>query len=1269
MRRRTLRFSAAGVFRLAALAAAGAVAASCHEPLDTARQAPPKATLGDDVFGVLCDRVGASSLYEDHLGASYQRVCHYYESDGAFRYDDKVDLSLLPPVRGERAEEARRLGVAKVETMARWRSDLIRAVNAAVPDIEIESRAPGEGGTIRLHDAFLEMSHALAPLYETNPFDPEGPAVVPASTRALGRLTEALGGSEEATGKLAQIGERRGYRPANVALGAARAALEYPDLRAMTRASLEVLGPGGAGAPALQALLAAGKGELRAMEPDTSREAPLVVAQATAQPSRPRTLIELAGAVALAEDPRFAASDGAPPRPVVRRDRRGFALVARVADSLPAPFADEDGDGLADVDTFGRFVGTSGAPAEVDPPFAIPGVTALAEGVDPFAPLSPDLYEYIDTSRTLAAAALRSVVPLVDATRYVGEGDAEPWKTEHEGLMYTLAGAYLLYGDREEATYDFARGAVEPPGTACAGCLPYRRFRGEDSPLADLAHALGQVLADRESDVLLVTLIDLLENHEADLARMMGSALRIRDVAREHDRLAAEGKEAPAQIAEGAPLWDELAAVLGRIADQPGLVARLLEAFDAEALLTPRGGARHLGDAIATLATTRDQFAYDPENLNGPAINLTVEPPAPADPRTPVDQKKPKIGDNRSAMERLIHLIHDTAGVRQCNKQDAELIAFGVTIPLLTYDECELFQIDNLAAFYLDSLLPEDHDKRAELDVKPTAIGLLVTDGVLEDSSGITGLTSHPTPSALSRLIYFGADSERFSGDLLDLDPLRALDNERTNEFISGSLEPAGTNLCPKNGKGVNECTSPEGLIRVRHPGTTFLLERLGLGAYLGPLVEPFADVAPDTTGEELLVDLLSTLYRHWPGKEHGPECGKSGTPQTNPAYCSEAGGNSYEPLLADALQADDVMESTVAFSQMLADASAKIPVQRGPGAGQVTWTKAQVIEKLARIFFSTRYATSVGLVDRWGKKTATWADGRTQDQLTVFTLLADALNRIDARFAQSTTPDAATRKGQWDRATGELVDALLAVEGEGDQTRFKNRAIPTIGAAVLRVLREQLNAHCPDRESTAKCPWARKELGAKVVDLVSHPLFAGLVDVAESVRAHEPARRELEKFLTYLLDAEDAGGDGEVFQALLATVIDGVQVLADDETLAPILKAGAVALAPEGDPDGPGAADTGLSVLKALGEDQFDEHHVMDHVLPGLVAPMADGRAPIQVFLEAIADVNRVDAASAEPLSAEDYRQVLRSTRDFLLDETRGLEQIYAILTKRPHE
>lgn len=1288
MRRRALGSSVGVAFRLVALIAAGGAIASCHEPLDTTRKAPPKVKegggLGDDVFGMLCDRVGASSLHEDHTGASYQRVCHY---DREGRYEDEVDVSVLPPVSGERAAQARRLGVAKVEAMARWRNALVDAVNAAVPDIEIDNVAPGEGGgKIRLHDAVLSLSQTLAPLYETNPFDAAGPAVLPESTRGIARLLDALihGGEEiarldegdqkrqrerapiacdRAEGQgapvcaLASIWGRRGYRSAEVGLGMAGAALAYPGLRPMTVAALDVLGPGGRGAPALQALLAAGEQELATLS--LPERAPLAVDAATAQPSRPRTTLELAQAALLAEHPGLAAP---PSIFIARRDGRGWVLPQ--GEGVPAPFADADRDGLADIDASGRFVDRSGAPLAIEPPFAIPGVTEPPR--DPFGGLSPELYAYVDTSRTVLGAALRSIVPLVDGTRYAGKGDPEPWKTEHEGLMYALSGAYLLFGDREEARYDVRRGRIVPAGERCDGCLSYRRFRGEDSPLADLAHAIGQVLADRDSDVLLLTLIDLLENREAELARMTAAALRLRDVAREHDRLAAQGKEAPARIDEKAPLWDELSAVLGRAVEQPGLVARLIEALGSDALLASRGGARHAGDAIAAMLTTRDRYAYNPAQLNGPAINLTVGAPTIAAPRTPVDQTKPKIGDNRSGMERLMQLMHDTAGVRQCNKEGAVVSVFEVTVPFVEYAACELFQIDNLAAFYLDSLLPEGHDKKAVLEVKPTVLALAVTDSVLESSSGIDGLTSHPTPAALNRLIYFGADSDRFPA-LQDLDPFRALSGEggnlTTNLFISGTLEPAGTIHCPRNALGVNECSSPEGLIRVRHPGTAFLLEQLGLGEYLSPIVAAFAEVAPDSTGEDILIDLFSTAYHHWPGKQHGPECIKAGSPKTNTAYCSEAGANSYEPLIADALRAKDVLASSVAFARMARDTS--VTVRRGPAADRPL-TKAQVLEKLARTLFSTRYAAGVGMVDRWGKKKATWADGRVQDQLTVFTLLAGALNGIDARFAQRNAPDAAEREGQWKRGVDELVDALLAVEGSGPEARFKNRALPRMGALVLRVLREQLNAHCPDRETTGRCAWAQKELGATVSDLLSHPLFAAAVDVMEAVRAHEPARREIERFLTYLLDADAAGAP---FQALSTTLADGLQLLADDDALRRILKAASTALTPAGGAGGPGAADAGLKALKALNDDRYDRYHAMDHVLPALVTPMADGRAPLDVFLDAFADVNRIEAGSGAPLTAEDYRQLLVSARDFLTDETRGLEQIYAIVKNRPHE
>src|SRR5262245_15774113 len=98
MSRRGNSFSRRAVttgLRAAGTAAAVWCAASCNGGIDTTRKAPPKATLGDDLYGVLCDRVGASSLAEDLTGASYHAVCHY-SNDG--EYGDTVATSVLPQV-------------------------------------------------------------------------------------------------------------------------------------------------------------------------------------------------------------------------------------------------------------------------------------------------------------------------------------------------------------------------------------------------------------------------------------------------------------------------------------------------------------------------------------------------------------------------------------------------------------------------------------------------------------------------------------------------------------------------------------------------------------------------------------------------------------------------------------------------------------------------------------------------------------------------------------------------------------------------------------------------------------------------------------------------------------------------------------------------------------------------------------------------------------------------------------------------------------------
>ncbi|HVY48575.1 MAG TPA: hypothetical protein VHB21_21950, partial [Minicystis sp.] len=573
--------------------------------------------------------------------------------------------------------------------------------------------------------------------------------------------------------------------------------------------------------------------------------------------------------------------------------------------------------------------------------------------------------------------------------------------------------------------------------------------------------------------------------------------------------------------------------------------------------------------------------------------------------------------------------------------------------------------------------------------------------GLLQASSGIDGLTDdcqYPNPpdsgcatvQGLNRLLYFGADTD-FYPNMPDHDAVN--EGSQTNNFISNLIVAASPNVCPVDGMGVERCQSTGDLYRVRDFGTMFVWERLGYYDYLEPMVAQFANLScnadqsqcdqTDTSGEQIFVDALDIMWRHWPGPEHGAECNTSGNAQNNARYCSEAGVNKYEPILADAMETDLIPalhEFAVAATEL-----SNIKVARGPHAGEV-WTGAEVLEKLTKILFDPKYASLVGMVDRHGSASTTWTDGTFQAQLTPFTLFADALHAIDQRFdtacscaglsgkalsqCQSHTTqceaDAAMRKGQWRRARSQLVDEFFTVDGDGPAAKFHNPATVPALLSIVQVLREQLNANCPNRETGGGCQWAKHDLGAKVADVLSGPLFAGIMDVQEQVRADDAARRELEKLLSFILLS---ASEDDAFQSSLASFGDILQILEDDGRFAPIFNAAATASAPEGDKSGPGCATTTINVLEALSGDQYDRYHVLDTVLPAIVTPVDGGVSPIEVFMDTIADVNRIDASAGGPLAAEDYRAVWRTMNGFMTDKTRGLEQFYTIIQNRPRE
>jgi hypothetical protein len=223
-----------------------------------------------------------------------------------------------------------------------------------------------------------------------------------------------------------------------------------------------------------------------------------------------------------------------------------------------------------------------------------------------------------------------------------------------------------------------------------------------------------------------------------------------------------------------------------------------------------------------------------------------------------------------------------------------------------------------------------------------------------------------------------------------------------------------------------------------------------------------------------------------------------------------------------------------------------------------------------------------------------------------------------------------------------------------------------------LRLAREQINANCPNRENGIPCTWATRDLANKVADEISNPMVATLVPLMEKIRTAAPMppggpvpRRELELYLTYLLQG---GQNGDSLQATLASMDDVMQVLTDDSKLAPLLQAGAVLATPEG--PNTGAADRVIAVLKTLTDDKYDRYHVMDHILPNLVTPIDDGGpealSPLEIIEDSIADIHRLDPSITDPLSPDDYGNIMLTVRDFLTDKHRGLEQFYAIINNR---
>jgi hypothetical protein len=1307
MRRPTLLRALAG-------AATVALAINCND-FDTTHTPPPRGTIGEEVFGIFCDRVSAQALREDVSGASFRALCHKQRGT----YASAVDESKLPPltleardVRGDPVSVAnqkrdRDYALARIGALVRRRADLIGAIDAALPNVSVAVKdlrnaneakscgAPAASGEAKLGAEVADLLSRFMKLYEDG--------TMPQSTESLAALMRSISGAPDAQAALARLGSRQGYRPASLGLGAARPALAYPHLRDLANATLATvsadskpLAPNprldshgrripepGAAYPELTQVLTVLAQELRTKQADAPLP-PLVVAREASTGrdllSRPRGALEAISSVMFAQDAAFG---GGSPAYIARRDARGYAQVAKAAGALPAPFVDKDKDGLADVDDLGRFVSSSGT-APAAPFFAQSAPDTQFRDPQGRALIGPGgalMYDYLDTSHSFTASALADLKPLLNR---------DP-NAQHETLMYAIQGAYALLGTR-----DGARATLRqyPPDAATGGqpvSVAYDAFHADKSPLVDLAYAGAQILGDRSADDTLALSRKLMVNHASEVARTVGAALSFRDAATQHPEATLPAKST---------FWDEMIDVAIAMGSEPGLLEDVLRSLSAD-------GAQPLNTIYANYMQYRDHLTYDRANLNGKPRNLDAG--SVTEMKTAVDRTKPANGWNRSAWHRFLQMIHDSNGVTVCNKDGARVHAalggLTVNVPAFgTFKECEAFKIDNIAKFFVDAIAGRATLYLRDSTLRNGILGIGASSvGVMEQSSGITGFwdgpsskTLRPRPEFLSRQVFF---------DLAGDSPGSGV-NYKTNHFLADLMGPhnVGTVSCPEriiadpspgapdaagDGKvrGLRQCSSGDALDE-RDADGTFITENFGFIAAMTPLVSAFANHGR----EDLLLSMMEVLYRHWPDdKALATECGSSGTPQTNPRYCTKDGLVSYEALIAQGLTGD-TLPALNALTKVIAAESIARCTSLDPATHACKATQSvdgiTASAETVRALIDPARAKAAGLTDRAGIVTSLRNDGKTNPQTTPIYLLTAGLSGVDQAFADYAPkgPSDDGRQAAWRRARSQLVDQFLGVKGSGATSTFAEPAIPKIAPVLIDMLRAQLLSHCADAFTPPykSCAWMRSEVTRDLADKINGPLFSASFDLGDAVRRDDAARTELEGLLSYLVDT---ASQNDALPALLATSSDALQFLRDDQNLVPFFHALAPALAPstrnaEGQFVSKSLTDANLALLArisgkyvdASGTEicarEVDPNQILTQVLTRLVTPMEDpsGRAiqaPIEVIVDVIGDVSRRAPEQTGRLSADDYKSVADDVTSFLADEQSGLEQFYEVVRR----
>ena len=458
-------------------------------------------------------------------------------------------------------------------------------------------------------------------------------------------------------------------------------------------------------------------------------------------------------------------------------------------------------------------------------------------------------------------------------------------------------------------------------------------------------------------------------------------------------------------------------------------------------------------------------------------------------------------------------------------------------------------------------------------------------------------------------------------------------------EVMRGALELESLEMCPTFRQVNRLMNSPAWALlpiaearcgdgynlREHHGDTLLAAEVSGLTDALRPVVRAFGKHGKTA----LLARILATVHRHYPtDRAHLLRA------DDTPADVEGSGISRWEALILDVLRHarffHDLVRASLAFAQL--------DDQQPSNSVSATET----VEAVARFLVTPRD----GLRHRDGGDTSTRGDGSVVTPLSPFYLLKDAINRAE-RAVDSVE---AGRKA-WRIASDLLADHVIGTRRDADlEASFIRVEMPPLLARLLEVVESRTRALADEGKLSERL---RHTYPRDLADLLREPELAAVLDLLAPM-ADDAVLRDLVRRALLHLTADENLDD---LVAALATVL---QDLYDAEGYIAAVRAYGRLV----DPALAGhrlifhALRTTRETLALDGDtDRFGTL-----LRNGLQLDPATGTYYIFSIGRVVKAIHRVNPLDTGPLTEADYKQILEAAADYLLDDERGVEQLYDI-------